>query len=87
MKSLWDQIGFQPTSFKLPELDDETGEAEDVEKKGGDKGLAEQPIPIMNNQNIEQIGQNVSGLMVKNLPAEIEDNEILNFVRAEIWTE
>ena len=38
----------------------------------------------MNNQNVEQIGQNVSGLMVKNLPAEIEDNEILNFVRAEI---
>lgn len=84
MKSLWDQIGFQPTSFKLPELDDEAADAEDVEKKGGDKGLAEQPIPIMINQNVEQIGQNVSGLMVKNLPAEIEDNEILDFVRAEI---
>ena len=83
MKCLWDLIGFQPTSFKLPELDEAAEAAEDIEKKGGDIGLVEQPIPV-NNQNVDQTGQNVSGLMVKNLPAEITDIELLDFLRVEI---
>ena len=86
MRTLWGQIDFHPTSFKLPEQEEESGEADTSERKDGDKEIVElSTIPAKVNPNvIEENPEKYVGLGINNLPPDITDSEILEFLKDEV---
>ena len=86
MRTLWGQIDFHPTSFKLPEQEEESGETDTSERKDGDKEIVElSTIPAKVNPNvIEENPEKYVGLGINNLPPDITDSEILKFLKDEV---
>ena len=79
MKTVWSQIGFKPTTFELPEEEEDTGG-----KKEGDKLITKATKKPRNDPNLAHIKENVSGIKINNFPPEISEAEILEFVKKEI---
>ena len=86
MRTLWSQIDFHPTSFKLPEQEEESGETDTGERKDGDKEIVEiSTIPATVIPNvIEENPEKFVGLGINNLPPDITDSEILKFLKDEV---
>ena len=86
MRTLWGQIDFHPTSFKLPKQEEESGETDTSERKDGDKEIVElSTTPATVNPNvIEENPEKYVGLGINNLPPDITDTEILKFLKDEV---
>ena len=86
MRTLWDQIDFHPTSFKLPEEEEESGNTDSNGKREGDKEIVELPtVPAVVNPNvIEEDPEKYVGLGINNLPPDITESEILKFLKDEV---
>ena len=69
MRALWDQIDFHPTSFKLPEEEEESDNTDSNGKREGDKEIVELPtVPAIVNPNvIEEDPEKYVGLGINNL--------------------
>ena len=79
MKTVWSHIGFKPTTFELPEEEEDAGG-----KKEGDRLITKPAKKISNDPNLAQIGENISGIKINNFPPEISEAEVLKFVKTEI---
>ena len=86
MRTLWGQIDFHPTSFKLPEQEEETGDNDTNEKKEGDKEIVElSALPEVVSPNvIVEDPEKYVGLGINNLPPDITESEILKFLKDEV---
>ena len=86
MRTVWEQIDFHPTSFKLPEQEEELGDTDTSERKDGDKEIVEpSTVPATVNSNVfEEDPEKYVGLGINNLPPDITDSEILKFLKDEV---
>ena len=75
MKTVWSHIGFKPTTFELPEEEEDAGG-----KKEGDRLITKPAKKISNDPNLAYIGENISGIKINNFPLEISEAEVLKFV-------
>ena len=76
MRNVWEQIGFSPSLFELPETaDEDTG---DGDKNISQKDSFEQPIskPQLTDSDINKI----TGFEVRNIPASKTDEEVTAFL-------
>ena len=82
MRQLWAKINFNPTSFKLPEDNDITGQ------EGGDKPISEIRAPAVEKAPLsEAIRDKLTGLKINNFPLEMSEEEIFNFLKANVSDE
>ena len=59
MRQLWGNINFNPTSFKLPEDSDSTGQ------EGGDKPISEVRAPAVEKAPMSEVEKNrVTGIKI-----------------------
>ena len=81
MKALWNDIGFVPTSFELDESDKIETDTDQAVKDA--PIISETSFPPKNvhhepsNRDIELS----DGVIIKNIPSQLEDNAIINFLR------
>ena len=81
MKALWNDIGFVPTSFELDESDKIETDTDQALKDA--PIISETSFPPKNvhhepsNRDIELS----DGVIIKNIPSQLEDNAIINFLR------
>ena len=79
MRTLWQEIGFQPSSFKLPGSDDEASE--------GDKPIEENNTFARNLVKAavtEEEEERYCGMTIANLNRDLDDEGILKFVKENI---
>ena len=80
MKHLWAEIGFNPTSFELPDSDD----------ADGDKHIAEgqnfqRPVQVAKSSDLEK--ERYSGIRINNFPLEATEDEIVKFLKEHVTDE
>ena len=83
MRTLWGQIDFHPTSFKLPEQEEESGDTDRNEIKEGDQEIVElSTVPAVLAPNvIKEYLENIVGLGMNDLPPEITEFDILKSMK------
>ena len=81
MHETWLQIGFSPTSFELPEKENE----DDVENFGGDQEVLNLPnFPRTINQPTQSDSEIFSKTRITNLPKDISDEEASTFLKENV---
>ena len=88
MKELWHQIGFSPTSFKIPEREsDDNDVVDDLHNLGGDQKILElanfprqSACPILSTPEKEKF----SKIRITNFPLEITVNDALEFMKQKV---
>ena len=77
MKSLWDQIGFVPTQFELPEYMEEEEIENDKVIKQSENFNPPVKRPELNKEDVDKI----SGFEIRNLPAAKTNDEVKIFIQ------
>ena len=84
MKTVWSEINFTPTTFKLPE---DTSDAEDGEdtNKEGDKPIVKARAPAVEQPEISQSAkENLTGFKINNLPKSTSEEEMVKFLKENV---
>ena len=87
MKELWQQIGFSPTSFKIPEKEITENEDDDKQNLGGDQRILNMAtFPRMNTQPdlTTPEKQKFSKVRITNFPLEMTEKEALVFMNEKV---
>ena len=81
MKKIWSEIGFTPTTFKLPE---NVADAEDGQEafKDGDKPMVEARDPPVKQPEITK--EKLTGITINNLPKNITEEDMLKFLKENV---
>lgn len=86
MTKLWNEIGFTPSDFTLPEEDEELQEDlhEDPNQIHGDKPIVSKKPPPKKAVISEEIAAKHNGLQINNLPADLNDEEVKIFLQEKV---
>ena len=82
MRKLWNEIGFIPSDFTLPEEEEELDE--DQNQILGDVPIISQKPPPKKAVISDDIAAKHNGLQLNNLPADLSDDEIKTFLQEKV---
>ena len=85
MKELWNQIGFSPTSFKIPEREED--DQGDLPNLGGDQQILDMinfPRPVTNHNMTPPEQEKFSKVRITNFPLELSPTDALEFMRKKV---